>query len=234
MTEIAVHKNGTFSVASDFDDEAWEIMKKNYSIGDFTMSCCGTPAIPKTSSNGLKFFSHYSDECESAPETVWHLQAKESLVKALRKKTIQAKDEVTGGLGSEKWKADVYFEYSSRKIAFEVQHSYQHLRDYFKRQERYLKSNVECYWILYKPRFLTVTKSIAKYRLKEEFGNVSPIGFEVGRGLGQISSLPIVWFEPENEYSIKAPGFFSVDTNLWVESILNRSFSYSCGGWKIY
>ena len=232
MTEIAVNKDGTFSVAFDFDDDAWELMKENYSVGDFLMSCCGTPAIPKTSANGLKFFSHYSDECASAPETIWHLQAKESLVKALRKINIPAKDEVSGGLTSEKWKADVYFEYSNRKIVFEVQHSYQHLRDYFKRQERYLKSNVECYWVLYKPRFSTVTKSIAKHRLKEEFSNVFPK--DVGGGLGQISSLPIIWFEPEDDCPIKAPGFFSVDTNHWIESILNRSFSYSPSGWKIY
>ncbi|MCP8685938.1 competence protein CoiA [Marinobacterium sedimentorum] len=234
MTEVALNKDGNFSAGSDFDMESWELMKKNHVVGDFSMLCCGAPAIPKTSANGLRFFSHYSDECASAPETIWHLNTKESFIKELRKKSIQAKDEVPGGLKSEKWKADIYFEYQNRKIVFEVQHSYQHLSEYFKRQERYINSGVECYWVLYKPRFITVTKSILKYRLKEEFGNVFPTDLNIGGGLGQISILPIVWFDPEDERPIKAPGFFSVSTNNWIDSILKSEFSYSPSGWNIY
>lgn len=234
MAEVALNKDGTFSVASEFEPQEWEIMKNKYSVGDFLMPCCKTPAILKTSPNGLPFFSHYSDECATTPETIWHLHVKEALVKELKKRSIQAKDEVSGVSESGKWKADVYFEHSTRAVAFEVQHSSQHLRDYFKRQERYKESGVECYWLLYKPRFLTVTKSIAKHRLKEEFGNKFPKDKETGGGLGQISSLPIVWFEPEDERPVKAPGFFSTEVGVWIDSVLDGSFRYSSGGWKIY
>ncbi len=234
MSEIALDKDGKFSVASEFAPQEWEIMKDNYCLGDFLMPCCKAPAILKTSPNGLPFFSHYSGECASAPETIWHLRVKEALVKELKKRSIQAKDEVSGVSESGKWKADVYFEYSNRTVAFEVQHSYQHLRDYFKRQERYKETGVECYWLLYKPRFLTVTKSIAKHRLKEEFGKKFPKDKDTAGGLGQISSLPIVWFEPEDERPVKAPGFFCTELSIWIDSVLNGDFRYSTGGWKIY
>lgn len=234
MAEVALNRDGTFLIASGFDIDAWELLKKNYIVGDFSMPCCGAPAILKTSPNGLGFFAHHSDECSTAPETVWHLFAKEALVKELIKNAVQAKDEVSGGFGSNKWKADVYFEHHNRKIVFEVQHSYQHLREYFKRQEKYQKSGIECYWVLYKPRFIAVIKSISKHRLKKEFGNVFPKDLEAGRGLGQISSLPIVWFEPKDIEPIKAPGFFSVNTSAWIRSILDDSFIYSPAGWTIY
>jgi hypothetical protein len=234
MAEVALNNDGTFLVASEFGPLEWEIMKNKYSVGDFLMPCCKALAIPKTSPNRLPFFSHYSDECASAPETIWHLQVKEALVKELKKRSIQAKDEVSCVSESGKWKADVYFEHSDRAVVFEAQHSYQHLRDYFRRQERYKESAVECYWILYKPRFLTVTKSIAKHRLKEEFGNKFPKDKEIGAGLGQISSLPIVWFEPDVARPVKAPGGFSTDVDLWIDSVLDGSFRYFSGGWRIY
>ncbi|UAA39805.1 hypothetical protein KIH87_05470 [Paraneptunicella aestuarii] len=233
MTGIAINNHGEFFVASNFSDHEWEMLKEDYVVGEFLMPCCRSPAILKTSPNGLKFFAHYSDECATAPETIWHIQAKESLVKELRQKSINARSEVSGGKATEKWKADIYFEHSNRKIAFEIQHSYQHLRDYFKRQKRYEKSNVECYWILYKPRFVTVSKSIAKYRIKEEFGNIFPEEKKVASGVNQISSLPIVWFESEENEQIKAPGFFSASSSWWIDCILNGRFCYSIEGWRI-
>ena len=47
------------------------------------MPDCECLAIPKTSVNGIPFFAHYSDECTSAPETKWHLDAKELVVLSL-------------------------------------------------------------------------------------------------------------------------------------------------------
>ena len=76
MTEISVNKHGEYFDATDFSDSEWEVLKRNYVIGDFLMTCCQSPAVLKTSPNGLKFFSHYSDECATAPETIWHIQAK--------------------------------------------------------------------------------------------------------------------------------------------------------------
>lgn len=234
MTAISISKYGKYIDVTDFSDIEWEVLKEKYEVGDFLMACCHSPAIPKTSPNGLKFFSHYSEECATAPETIWHIQAKESLIRDLVSKSIDARYEVLGGEANERWKADIFFEFSNRKIVFEIQHSYQHLRDYFKRQERYMKSNVECYWVLFKPRFLTVSKSIAKFRIKEEFGNTFPKDEKIASGVNQISTLPIVWLEPEEKEHIKAPGFFSADCSSWIDSVLSGRFSYAVEGWKIY
>ncbi|WP_083377769.1 hypothetical protein [Pseudomonas rhodesiae] len=42
----------------------------------------------------------------------------------------------------------MYFEVGDRKIAIELQRSYQHLRDFVRRQERYERYGVECYWLV--------------------------------------------------------------------------------------
>ena len=76
---FAYDKEGRKLIASAMGPEAWDALKSSYQIGDFTMPCCKSPAIPKTSIRGYPFFAHYVDECTSAPETKWHLDAKEVL-----------------------------------------------------------------------------------------------------------------------------------------------------------
>ncbi|MBL4761562.1 MAG: hypothetical protein JKY93_02555 [Gammaproteobacteria bacterium] len=233
MSDIAFDSLGKYLVASSYNEHLWLDLQQTYTIGNLLMPCCEAPAIPKTSPNGLQFFAHHSDMCSTSPESEWHLSVKESLLVVLKKMNIDAQLEYSGGSIKRKWKADIYFEVGGKKYAFEVQHSYQHLRKYVERQRGYFESNVQCYWILYRPRFLTLTKSIAKYRLKEEFNNVFPKDLTVSCGLGQIESLPVVFYEPDENDPVRTPGFCGSSIEAFVQGVLNKSFSYDVDGWKI-
>nr|WP_256557955.1 competence protein CoiA family protein [Marinobacterium sedimentorum] len=196
------------------------------------MPCCGAAAVPKTSSNFLKFFAHYSEECSTSPESQWHIKAKDEIVTFLKLFDIEAKLEQSGESRLGSWKADVYFEIESRKVAIEIQHSYQHLRDYLKRQLRYSSANVECYWILYRPRYITLTTSISKYRIKHEFGGEIP-----SEGLFPcIPELPLVALDVGKDSSsiIGAAGLNSSVENF-LYSILEHKFIYQQdrGAWIV-
>ncbi len=159
MSSLAIHKDGSAVLAESYSEKEWQSLKENYAVGDFTMPCCKAPAIPKTSQNYLQFFAHHSDECGSSPESQWHLATKEAVFKELTKLNLKAEIEKTGGHKGAAWEADVFFQHEGRKIAIEVQHSYQHLRDYLARQSRYAESGVEAYWLIYLPRYKTLMHS---------------------------------------------------------------------------
>ena len=194
------------------------------------MFCCKAPAIPKTSQNYLQFFAHYSDECDSSPESQWHLATKEAVFKELLKLNLKAEIEKTGGHKGMMWQADVFFQHAGRKFAIEIQHSYQHLIDYLARQERYVESGVEAYWILYHPRYLTLTHSLVRYRLKHEFGNKFPEG---GLFPG-IPTLPVVYYDlSNNQGMVKGANFFQATLLNWIESIISGKFECRGGVWNI-
>jgi competence protein CoiA len=230
MAEYATNQNDTIVFASDFDSNSWENLKVTYNIGDFKMPCCGSPAIPKTSSNFKHFFAHYSDECASSEESIWHLESKEAVLLTLRSLNIKSELEVSGGKPKKKWQADVYFELGDRKIAIEIQHSYQNLRDYFKRQERYKESGVESYWLLYFPRYKTICNSIGKYRLKNEFNNKMP-----EKGLFPcIPELPILnLLRDGDQNTIRAPGLFSCSLQELIIGITELRLVYINGQWNL-
>ncbi len=234
MVDRVLNTHGEAVYASLWPPYEWDRLKEQYSVGDFLMPCCNSNAIPKTSPNGLQFFAHHSDECTTSPESLWHIASKDSVLKALYTLNISATQERPGGDTGRKWTADVYFELEHRKIAIEIQHSYQHLKKYFSRQQRYVESGVECYWVLYPPRYLTLSKSTSQYRLKNEFNNAFPSDPDVSIGLGQIETLPTVMFDPEKERSIYGPDFFSATTIDWIEAIVSKRFYYQPEGWKIY
>ena len=138
-----------------------------------------------------------------------------------------------GGDPGHRWKADVYFEQGNQKVALEIQHSYQHYREYQKRQVRYMTSGVLCYWVLYKKRFVTLSKSIAKDRLRNEFRGEWPSDPDTVKGLGQHAAIPVVWLDPEDSQPIKAQGAFASDINHWLRSLLTGDFNYQRDGWRI-
>ncbi|HBP6526445.1 TPA: hypothetical protein L6A81_12465 [Pseudomonas aeruginosa] len=138
------------------------------------MPCCHARAVLKTSPNGLPFFAHYSDECATAPETIWHIQAKDLLFGTLNYFGVGPRTELSGGTAKDRWKADIYFEFEGRKIAIELQRSYQHLRDFEARQAKYARHNVECYWLVRQEVGHTLMKAITSKRWREEFKKVSP------------------------------------------------------------
>lgn len=224
--------DGRIIHADDFDEQSWLTLKDSYQLGELIMPCCNTPAIPKTSSNYKKFFAHHSDECATSPESIWHINAKEQIMLTLRDLGFSPILEKTGSSASGTWQADVYFETSTRKVAIEIQHSYQHLRDYFKRQYRYREANVECFWVLYKPRYLTLVQSISKYRIKNEFGGKIP-----AKGLFPcLPELPIVVLDLEPDAtSIVAAGGVCTSIAVFLNSVINKQFTYhnDRGVWQI-
>lgn len=224
MSEIAHRLNGEIVYANDFSDEEWQTYKDSYHLGELVMPCCSSPAIPKTSSNFLKFFAHYSDECASSPESIWHEQAKNDIAHHLYQLNLSPSMEYSGKNKLGAWRADIYFEFNNRKFAIEIQHSYQSLTNYLKRQERYNESSISCFWILYEPRYLTLLTSIGKYKIKTEFAGkkIEKCFFPC------LPTLPILWFDNKPEQlSIKGPGLFSCSVSEFLISIIESKFTFS-------
>ena len=96
------------------------------------------------------------------------------IVGALNLYGVNPRLEVSGGSGKDRWKADVYFEVGDRKIAIELQLSFQHLRDFVRRQERYERYGVECYWLVRDEVAKPLGKSILRKRWNEEFNRTMP------------------------------------------------------------
>jgi competence protein CoiA len=230
MSNLAVTKEGRAVFADEYSEAQWEILK-TYTVGDLLMPCCMSPAIPKTSSNFLQFFAHYSDECNSSPESIWHLKTKEDICSILKHKNIPVELERTGQSSNGKWKADVYFEVEGRRIAIEVQKSYQHFTKYLERQKRYVDADVDSYWLLYKPRYNTLIKSLGKYRLKKDYGGKFPPEGYISPCLPE---LPIAYYETEaEECSVKGACFFKSTLAQWIDSLVKNNFQCVENIWKI-
>ena len=230
MTSLAVSQDGKPVLAESFDEHDWQALKDSYKVGDLLMPCCMAPAIPKTSPNFLQFFAHFSDECASSPESQWHVASKEALVRELLSLGVEAQLEKAGRNAISAWKADVFFVVEERQIAIEVQHSYQHLREYFDRQERYVRSGVEAYWLLYSPRYMTLAKSLSKHRIKTEFAGKLPDGdlFPC------VPQLPIAYFDPYDEQGmVKGARLFRATLEDWLKSLISNEFKYAAGAWRI-
>lgn len=232
MSSNAVLKsNEALLWASDYSEIEWTEIKKSYSIGDYLMSCCGASAVPKTSPNGEQFFAHYAGECSTAPETKWHKTAKMLIRTALEMRSLHCYEEFHGcGRDGKKWIADTYFEFQNRKIAIEIQHSYQSLENYFRRQDAYASVGVECYWLLYKDRFLTVTGAMGKNRLKHEFNNEFPAKRSFYPCL---KGIPVAYLDTELSPVVKGVAHFQSNLDAWIVSILEQNFVWSDGAWFI-
>lgn len=191
--------------AGQFTEQEWEGMKAQSQANPFAfkMPCCQSRAVLKTSSNGLPFFSHLSDECATAPETVWHIEGKDLVYGALKLFGVNPRSEVPGGTGKDRWKADIYFEHGDRKVAIELQRSYQHLRDFVRRQERYARYGVECYWLLRHSVATTVGDAIMKKRWKEDFGKKMP---PAGHMINTTSAFYWGVLTPGDDPTIVTPG----------------------------
>lgn len=191
--------------AGQYSPEQWDALKAQ-SLDDplaFKMPCCASRAVLKTSMNGLQFFAHYSDECATAPETIWHVEAKDLVFGALKLFGLDPRSEVAGGTGKDRWRADVYVEMGDRKVAIELQRSYQHLREFVRRQERYERYGVECYWLVRQEVGRTLGKAIMTKRWKEEFDKKSPPHGHM------YNSWPTFYFGmlmPEHDPNVITPG----------------------------
>lgn len=231
MTQSAWTRDGLPVDATRILSSDWEALKQTAQLGDFVMPCCKAPAILKTSINGLPFFAHHSDECATAPETKWHLAGKAALLAALNGLKIDGRDEVPGRSPvGDKWEADVLFSTRGRTIAIELQRSYQHLRDYLRRQEIYTASHVECYWLVRKEMFITLGKATSRLLLKRDFDNVFPA---CGIGTGMLPELPVAILDTEGEQQVLFGGFKAASVQTWLEGILKGTYQYRGGSWSL-
>jgi len=222
MSEKAVTINGEILNTNSFNDESWNNLKNNYVVGNLKMICCNSNAIPKTSINFKKFFAHQNDECKTAPETIWHRTTKRIIISELLKLGHVAIEEQKG----DKWIADVYLEIDGRKIAFEIQHSPQTLTTYLDRQNKYKDSKVETYWLLYHPRYVTITKAIKKYVIKEVNNKLPP-----GGTYPSLNSLPVFYID-EKDYRIKGVGLFNYTLKDFLHNLINKRIVFD-RTWKI-
>lgn len=133
--------------------------------GAMTMPLTRWPAVAKTSIKGLRFFAHYSGYpgVLPTPESYNHTRLKIDVVRMLRALGYVANVEVPGSTpAGEAWVADVLAEdREGGLVAFEIQFSSQHLKDFRARTERYKRSNVRVCWIMpEKPVAWRITKAI--------------------------------------------------------------------------
>lgn len=216
--------------ASQFTVDEWEALKAQSQVDPlvFKMPCCRSRAVLKTSINGLQFFAHYSDECATAPETIWHIEAKDLLIGALRPFGVAPRTEVPGGTGRDRWKADVYFEVHGRKIAIELQRSYQHLRDFEARQARYARHGVECYWLVRWEVGRTLMDAIMKKRWREDFNRTMPPDDH------WINSSPKFFFgilAPGTEIDVTSPGYYANHLDF-LTHIIARELQWDGKKWS--
>ncbi|MCY0852555.1 competence protein CoiA [Cupriavidus sp. D39] len=231
MTQSAWTRDGRPVDVATIPSAEWEALKRAAQLGDFVMPCCKAPAVLKTSINGLPFFAHLSDECSTAPETRWHRAGKAAVLAALDGMGIEGRDEVPGrSPRGDKWEADVLFSVPGRTIVIELQRSYQHLRDFTRRQERYTASAVECYWLVRNETFLTLGKATSRLLLKRDFGNVFPHG---GIGTGMLPELPVAMLYPEGAQPVMFGGLKTATVQAWLAGILNGSYQYRGGSWNL-
>ncbi|MEF2270550.1 competence protein CoiA family protein [Janthinobacterium sp. LS2A] len=217
--------------AADYASSDWEALKLCTQLGDFILPCCEAPAVLKTSIRGVPFFAHLTDECATAPETKWHKAGKTTVLAALRGLGIEGWDEAPGQTAAgDKWKADVLFSHNGRTIAIELQRSYQHLRDFTRRQERYKASGVECYWLVRLETFRTLVKATGPLLLKRDYGNKWP---EEGIGTGSLPELPVAMLDTDSEGHVDFGGMQSATVPAWLDGILNGSYQYRQGSWNL-
>lgn len=217
MSEYAVTIDGELLDSNLFEEESWDQLKKDYQIGNLKMICCGANAIPKTSIKYNRFFAHQSVECSTAPETIWHKTSKKIIVEEFSKLGFKAIEEQIG----RGWIADVYVEFNGRKIAIELQQSPQTLKVYIERQKKYSEFQVEAYWLVFPPRYLTIKKAIKQYRLKNEFNNKCPSeGF-----FPSLNDLPVFYID-EVDYRIKGVGLFNHSIEDFIISVVKSKLAY--------
>lgn len=132
-------------------DHHWDLLKNEYKNRSLTM-VCGLPGIPRKSKLGLKHFAHKAGvkcglvECWS--ESPQHRAAKAVIGRAAADAGWHVTVECRESSGA--WVADVLAEKDGRRIALEIQWSYQTAEEFSRRQERYAAHGVECFWYVHR------------------------------------------------------------------------------------
>lgn len=224
----AHRRDGSVVSALSLDRAQWDALQRGYTVGELLLPC-GCAAVPKTSPLGRPFFAHMSGACETAPETQFHLAAKALIQRTAAGLGYGVRVEEVGiGEGS-RWKADVMIEHADRRVAVEIQRSYQHLRDYRERQARYGNSNVFAVWLLNVEGYRRLCKSTGRERLRAEFGGRIPKG-----GYAPcLPDLPVAFLEFEPEIFIKGARMFKAPADEWLRAVVEDRFTWLDGAWGI-
>lgn len=231
MPSSAITKEGVPIEAEVVSPAEWNNLKKCSSVGDYLMPCCLTPAIPKTSVRGIQFFAHLHDECDTAPETQWHIEGKAEVLAAMKSIGVTGEEEVPGGVPGDEWQADTLFQYDGRTIAVELQRSYQTVDEFIARQERYARHGVECYWLTRRTNLSAVTKVTGRLRMRREWDGKFPPG---QRGFFPlIAEFPVsvlLLGEPARVWHV---GNTVSDLDDWLRAVIERRYLYDDGSWSI-
>ncbi len=208
----------------------WDQLQCTYQVGDLLMPCCDAAAIPKTSPNGYPFFAHASGACSTSEESQWHLASKQAVAGVLEQLGCKATIEEPGSGEAGRWQADVWSVRGNVKLAVEVQRSYQHLREYRRRQERYRAGGVRALWLLQEDRYKTLLGSMGKERFRTELGGVFPAAGHFGPCLADIPVARLA-FDPDP--AVSGAGFFKATLRQLLEAVLDGRFLCIDGLWCI-
>ncbi len=142
--------NGELLKSFGLTDDRWTAIKTSYRGMSLSMRCCSSPAIPKVSSLGTRFFAHKSRaRCQTAPESPEHLQAKFIIAESAEAAGWRASTEESGtDPDGNTWIADVICTRRKATVAFEVQLVTQSLEVIRARQERYRRSGIRGLWLI--------------------------------------------------------------------------------------
>ncbi len=147
---LACLNNGDLLTSFSLTDDQWVAIKASYRGMNLSLRCCSSPAIPKVSSLGTRFFAHKSRAgCQTAPESPEHLQAKFIIAESAKAAGWQASTEESGiDPDGNSWIVDVLCTRRKTKVAFEVQLAAQSLDEIRARQEQYRRSGIRCLWLI--------------------------------------------------------------------------------------
>jgi competence protein CoiA len=227
VTDQAKTKGGEDVHVGSYTLEAWETLKRTSRLGDFMLPCCNSPAVLKTSINGVPFFSHLSDECATAPETIWHQEAKLAVITGLEALGIQAHMEMPGGGPQGKWQADVYFVNAGVIHAIEIQRSPQTLSTYLRRQQRYVGSGVRCFWLV-RPQ---ISWALVKACQREQRRRAMPT---MGHDAWRLPDLPVsLYFGEAAEQPVIYGGSRRSELIDYLRAIIDGRYVYASGLWII-
>jgi len=150
---------------------------------------------------------------------------------ALQSIGLTGEAEVAGGVIGDEWKADTLFEFDGRRIAVELQRSYQTVDEYVSRQERYARYGVECYWLTRRANLSTVTKVTGRLRRTREWAGKFPPG--------RLSFFPLITEFPISGLLLgEDPKVWHVGNTVtglddWLRAVIDRRYVYADGCWNI-
>lgn len=169
MAFWVINEYGDQIVSLDFEDNEWEILKKDKAYkSTLKMPCCDSRVILKTSVNKYPFFAHYGKKCPNySPESKEHQMLKVFVYRMLKSENYNVYIEHVLNLNEGIRRPDVYMEYGDLKIAFEIQNTQQSMEKIKERSLQYTQNNILCIWLN-----LFELKRVYLYRSKFNLDNV--------------------------------------------------------------